>query len=806
MDEQHPLVFDWERIFDAVPDLVAILRSDFTVLNINRPCLERLGLTKDEAVGKKCYELFHRTSSPPAHCPHVKLLRDRTEVTGEFFEPVLGSNLLVTVAPLWDSQGRMAGCVHTARDVTPQKALELELSRMVGFLSAANAESSFKLQCAMALLRGKTFKESCKSVVEICEKAVGATQGFLALIDAEPLENRPGHIDMGGVPCGVDPKLPFRLRGFRLRNFRTGEAIFHNDFMNAREREFLPEGHLNIDSFLLAPLKSGGRVVGQLGLANKPEGFTQDDVDLVVALLEFAAVGLEKNRTEELRRTSEERCNLIAEYSSDMISVLSIDGTVRYSSPVTKTLLGLDPEKDIEGRSLYEFFSPEDVAGLRKAHEDALGQPGPVAATFRLRRKDGSYAWMESKAQRVLDLDTGAPTEIVAISRDVTERRKNQDLLVQSEKHRAIVDLAAGVAHNFNNLLQVILGCAQLGALKLRLGDAQVDVEFEQIISAVRAGASTVTRLGNYAKSSFHKPTEAHSFFDLSEVVNEAIATATPWWKTEPEKRGARIDLTLDLEPGCPLEGRRGEIFEVVMNLVKNASEAINRRGNIAVSVRKDGDRVVLTVSDTGVGVKDTDLPRLFTPFFTTKAETGTGLRLAVSRTIIEGHGGHIHVAGGPGAGTTFTVDFPLVKDGAVKDGVLQPIPFQGPLRALIIDDMESIVVTLATAMAKYGFKTAAAFSGSEALSLFSRDTFDVVICDLAMPDMNGWEVAKAIKETRLKQGASKIPFIMLTGWTDQGEDLERMEECGVDAVASKPLDFIALMKLISDLASKTND
>ena len=285
--------------------------------------------------------------------------------------------------------------------------------------------------------------------------------------------------------------------------------------------------------------------------------------------------------------------------------------------------------------------------------------------------------------------------------------------------------------------------------------------------------------------------------FDLSELVVQASNFSRPLWKTNLEKDDINIDMKLDITPACFVTGRESEIFEVLVNLIKNAVEAMPHGGTIRVSTRTHKQKVVLIIDDTGEGIAECDLKRMFQPFWTTKGSSGTGLGLVVSQRIINDHGGEISVKSDVGAGTSFKVEIPAAK--SIPDESERSIDavLEKNLRILVIDDSKQIVTLLQDLLTGYGQTVLGACSGEEGLELFSNNEVDVVICDLGMPGMSGWEVGRRVVSICREMGIPKIPFILLTGWGGQSLEQEKLAKSGVDGVMEKPVDVKKLFGMI---------
>ncbi|MFH0823970.1 MAG: ATP-binding protein, partial [Pseudomonadota bacterium] len=383
---------------------------------------------------------------------------------------------------------------------------------------------------------------------------------------------------------------------------------------------------------------------------------------------------------------------------------------------------------------------------------------------------------------------------------DISDRKRAADALVRAERLKAVADLAAGVAHNFNNLLQIVVGGTHLALAHLDMTNlTQVRSNLKQVLESSRFGAETVKRLQDFARLRDDKIVKGGKVFDLSSTVDQAVEMSKPWWKTGPEREGLEIKVHRNLQKGCLVEGREGEIFEVVLNLIKNAVEALPGSGGIAVRSFVSQGNVFVQVSDDGPGIPEPNLGRIFEPFFTTKGFNGTGMGLAGSYGIVVRHGGRIGVESAEGKGATFTVELPLSREEAppVTDGVFR---FPWRLRILVVDDAAPIVRMLSESLKKHSQTVFSATSGQEAIEIVYRNDIDVVICDLAMPGMNGWQVGKAVKEICQERGLPKSLFVILTGWTGQGSEEEKMDESGVDAIVQKPIEGTKLLERIGHL------
>jgi signal transduction histidine kinase/ActR/RegA family two-component response regulator len=383
---------------------------------------------------------------------------------------------------------------------------------------------------------------------------------------------------------------------------------------------------------------------------------------------------------------------------------------------------------------------------------------------------------------------------------EIAERRKAQEALLQAERLKAVGELASGVSHNFNNLLQILQGNAHLALSGLQRGDLDgIKANIEEIIQTSDLASGTVRRLQDFARAKPSTTPSEGKVFDFSEMVRQASDMTKIWWKTVPEKAGISVQLVHNLAPDCLVKGREHELFEVAVNLIKNAAEALPGGGEICVDTFIESGHMVLRVKDNGVGISPDNIKRLFEPFFTTKDVQSAGMGLASSYGIVKSHGGTISVQSSLGEGSTFLVRLPSAQ-GLAQDFRAKPKKFTMRLRILLIDDMQPVTALLSSGLAEYGQTVTTALSGPEGLRLFEEEPHHVVICDLGMPGMNGWDVGESIVAMCREKSIPKPPFVILTGWSDQAEEEERIARAGVDAVIQKPIDIPELLEIIQEL------
>jgi signal transduction histidine kinase/ActR/RegA family two-component response regulator len=352
---------------------------------------------------------------------------------------------------------------------------------------------------------------------------------------------------------------------------------------------------------------------------------------------------------------------------------------------------------------------------------------------------------------------------------------RSQSSLVKTERLRALGEMAAGVAHDFNNLLSVIVGRAELMLRRVREPEAARDLE--AIRRAAQDGADTVRRIQEFTRT---RRTRAFERVDLAHVASEVVELTRPRWELEAQAKGVTYHFGVE-GSAPPVAGRPEELREVLTNLVTNAVDAMPAGGTCRVEIASDAEWAVMSVTDTGVGMPDEMRRRVFEPFFTSKGPRGTGLGLAVSWGIVTRHGGTIDVESTPGHGSTFRIRLPIPV--ALPEAVIgaSVVSAPRPARLLVIEDEPQVQAVLAEMLREAGYGVAVASDGLEGIEHCDREPVDVVLSDISMPGISGWDVA-----ARLRARHPHIPIGFVTGWGDQ-LDPDRLAGAGVDFVVAKP-------------------
>ncbi|MEK7446701.1 MAG: response regulator [candidate division NC10 bacterium] len=539
-----------------------------------------------------------------------------------------------------------------------------------------------------------------------------------------------------------------------------------------------PAGGPGGERTVMCAIRDDHATLGYLAAANRAEGRPIDprEHELLEMLSEYLAVAIRNSRlygeVAETKRSLEQ----LIHSAGDGIIPVDRDEKIVGWNPAAERIFGL-PAREAVGQPLTELLPQDRYRAARAALT-----PGTPMKAFEVasKRADGTALTLAVTLSALTGRD-GQLEGMLAIVHDATVQRELETQLLQSEKLTALGQMAGGIAHDFNNLLQAIMGYAQL----MGKNPANLDVVrrgLDVIEAAATGGAETVRRIQKFARL---RPDEPFVSLDLNQVIHDAVAITQPRWEERSAKSGLPLRLELTLPAVPAVMGRPSELNEVVTNLILNAIDAMPKGGTLSLQTRIDGgESVVLTVSDTGTGMPEAVRTRIFDPFFTTKGDAGTGLGLSVSYSIVKRHGGEMRVDSHLGRGTTFTIVLPVGKPPAAAEGSAGGEPVGSRRgRILLVDNDAQVLTILGEMLRDAGHHVLPVSSGAEAMRVFVPGGFDLVLTNIGMAGMTGWEVAQ-----RVRTRDRNVPVVFITGWGLQEEDQERCRALGVTSVLFKPV------------------
>jgi PAS domain S-box-containing protein len=496
----------------------------------------------------------------------------------------------------------------------------------------------------------------------------------------------------------------------------------------------------------------------------------------------------ELRQVEAVARERQSLLKNIMESAREAIYALDGEGNYKWCNQAMLDMTGYQLDQII-GHHFLERTHEDDREMRRDSFALVLaGEPRSFESRYIAR--DGSVRFASvNSAPIVVD---GETTGVLGIAHDITEQKQERDRAARADKLRALGQLASGVAHDFNNSLAAILGRAQL--ILRRVKDDELIRSLGIIVTAAEDAAATVRRIQTFARKSLAAELE---LLDVSGLLRDAIEITRTRWQNEARAEGSNVDVTLNAEEGLFTLGNASELREVFVNLIVNAVDAMPQGGSLNICCKPKGDRLGLRFADTGTGMTEDVRERAFEPFYTTKGVHGTGLGLAVSYGIIERHQGLISVESKPGKGTTFYIDLPQAEATELSSAENKPEAYTASLSVLVVDDEEFVRETLAEMLVDLDHRVVTVDGGREALEKVSSGDFDLVFTDLAMPEMDGWETARAIRKSR-----PGLPVVLVTGYGATAQPpLGELDL--VAGIIGKPFDFDQVIGTIARVCSE---
>ncbi|MEJ2313229.1 MAG: PAS domain S-box protein [Nitrospirota bacterium] len=463
-----------------------------------------------------------------------------------------------------------------------------------------------------------------------------------------------------------------------------------------------------------------------------------------------------RREAEEMLAYSESYLRSVIEAEPECVKLVAPDGTLVRINPAGVAMVEAREESELLGASVFQMLAPEHRESFASFLQSVCaGNPGTLA--FDIIGLKGARRSLESHAVPFRD-DRRGQTLMLAVTRDVTERRRLEESLHQARKMEALGTLTGGIAHDFNNILSAIIGFGETLEMDLAPGDPKRPY-LQQMLAAAEKGANLTHSLMAFGRKLVIKPMPV-KLNSLVEGVKDIVANLVG--------DGVGLDVTL-AEPSLTVMADASHIEQAIINLATNARDAMPYGGTLSISASeavidadfirsrgfgKPGRYGLLSVSDTGIGMDESTRRRIFEPFFTTKGQgMGTGLGLSMVYGIVKQHGGYIDVRSELGKGSTFDIYLPLVKIGERKaeTGVGEARLEGGSETVLVAEDDAAVRSIMRDVLERFGYKVYEAADGAQAVRAFERhkDEIELLVLDVVMPGLGGKEAYDRIREMR---------------------------------------------------------
>ncbi|MBI5418180.1 PAS domain S-box protein [Candidatus Poribacteria bacterium] len=520
-------------------------------------------------------------------------------------------------------------------------------------------KNSALIKSVHSILQYQKFNDSVQTIFTSLKNLIGASAGYVALLNESKKENEVLLLDAGGLPCNVDPTLPMPVRGLRGLAYKSKKVVYDNDFSNSKWVKYMPARHAPLDNVMFSPLIIKNKAIGLIGLANKPGGFTDADVNTALSFTKLAAIALNNNNMFEALKESEAKYRSLVENSIEGIG-MSKGNYCFFANKALLNIFGYKNFNEFKKISLVDGVAPEykDIIRSRLKKREK-GEYLPSQFEYKIIRKDGEIRDIEISSNEIF---IKGEKYVQSILRDITDRKIKEkqiayleNQLAFSDKMASIGQLAAGIAHEFNNLLAIISSSTEFAIKTQR--DSDISDCLNKTLQCTDKGSAIINNLLSFSRR-VNKNKEKINLINLIEEVLTLI-------KMDLIKSHVRIIKKFCEIPHIIVDA--GQIQQVFLNLIINAKQSMGHKGGIiTIYTKLENKYIIIEFNNNGKIIEKGHLQKIFEPFFTTKGSlgggntNGTGLGLSVSYGIIKSHNGDIAASSNVNDGTSFIIKLPL--------------------------------------------------------------------------------------------------------------------------------------------------
>jgi PAS domain S-box-containing protein len=738
-------------IGDAV--ITTDTRGLITSLNVVAESLT--GWTATDAIGQPLdtvFRIVNQDTREPVENPVSKALREGT-VVGLANHTVLirrdNSEHAIddSAAPIRDEHGHVSGCVLVFRDVAEQRQLDRERRTQ---LQTARLLSSIIDSSEDAIIRKRL-----DGIIETWNAGAERVFGYTA---AEAIGR---HISLVIPPERIDEEDRI------IATLKAGQRISH--FETERMRA---DGTRIWVSLTISPIV--------------------DETGVVVAASKIARDVTARRRAEAER----ERLVKVLENTQDFIGMCDLQGVPFFVNRAGLAMVGLDSLAQAQQTPVAQFFFPEDQQRILSEFFPRVLREGQGEIDIRFRHfKTGAARWMAYKVLTLTD-HTGAPTGFATVSQDVTERKRLADDLIDADRRKN--EFLAMLAHELRNPLAPLTNAVQAIRLRERGDEKTIALATDILERQIRQMSRLVDDLLDASRISRGKIVLHRAPIALRPIVEQAIETVRPLMTT----LGHTLTMTLSEEP-LVVDGDAGRLAQAISNLLGNAAKFTDKGGRITVSLSREGENAVISVRDNGIGISPEHLDRLFEMFVQLdtsieRSRDGLGIGLTLVKRLVELHGGTIHAhSDGRGRGSEFVVRLALEQAMVeAQETALKPPVASASVarRVLVVDDNRDAAESLEMLLEFEGHEVVKAYDGADAVKIAERVRPDVILMDIGLPIVNGYEACRGIRD---HVWGAAIVMVAITGW-GQEDDREQSRAAGFDLHLVKPFDHAELLRVVA--------
>jgi len=493
----------------------------------------------------------------------------------------------------------------------------------------------------------------------------------------------------------------------------------------------------------------------------------------------------QKERGGTPRMSSNELYKFIFDKITDYILLCDPDFNITASNHAADVILGQG--ESLSGQKCYAVLRQSDKPCLECPLADTL-KSGAIIPLVSYDERLGEY--FEERTYPVVT-SGGAIESFILTSKNVSKSRELEDKSAQIKKLSALGQISSGVAHDFNNILTVVLGRVQL--LKKQVTDQYILNSLEMIEKSALDGAAKVRKIQEFARPKEIR--KMNEVIDLKKLIQEIVELTRPKWDIHAKIKGILIEPVLELHNELFINGDTSDLRNAFTNIIFNAVDAMPEGGVLTIKTYQNDGHVVCDFIDTGIGMTEEVREKIFDPFFSTKGVFGTGLGMSEVWGIIRRHNARISIYSHVGRGTTIRLWFNKAEKPS-EVPVSSQEPEIAPCRILVVDDEEYILDIMSELLTELGHTVTISSSPLSAVERFQKNNYEIVITDLGMPEMNGLELA-----SRLKNINPSTQIILMSGW---GLNLDERDTANiVDFFISKPFSIEKIIYTISESTAR---
>jgi PAS domain S-box-containing protein len=531
----------------------------------------------------------------------------------------------------------------------------------------------------------------------------------------------------------------------------------------------------------------------------KPEELPETDKVKLLQELEVHQIELELQNEElvfaqkEARHAAERYTALYNAAPAGFFS-LTRDGKIVELNTQAAKMLGNEKDQ-LLNKSLGYFVTPPDKESFETFLNSVFERKEKQEAEIMLQSEKSNWPLYYN----FTGILTENGEECVITAEDITQRKLAIEATIEKQRLSGIGEMASSIAHDFNNSLQAVLGNLELAIHDTKQDNIQAYLNTMR--TAIIEAIGRVQQLQRFGG----RDQERRMFapININTIAEEVIAEARPLWKDEAEARGISIQIEVLFGNTPEMCGSEGELRTAFFNIIRNSIEAMPHGGKLTIETGKNANGIFVTITDTGIGMNEESRSRIFQPFFSTKGfNLGRGLGMSSAHSVIKEHHGDIYVKNtSPGQGTSIEVLFPVYPVKGLqedKGGIEQKKETKVPptkLNILWVDDDDDIRLVVREMVKQIGNNITMASGGKEALSYLDNNVYDVVITDIGMPEMNGWQLAEIIRH---KYGPD-IKIAVASGWGAQIKDTD-LKKHGITYLLNKPFSILKLKEFLETI------